>query len=227
MNIFYVYLHRRLSDNRVFYVGKGKGNRAYVKTKRNSHWNHVVNKHGLKVEIVFDNLTEEDSFQIEKDTILEMRYFGYPLVNMTDGGEGSSGFKHSEESITKRALKAVGVPLTEQHRDNIRKSQIGVAKNPASVERMRQSLIGKKQSESTKQKRIETLKTVGTCNDRNTYCFFSKDDIFVGTRKELSEHTNLPSRKFTPLFGSKRVKMAHGWYVLDFQKLMILKELIK
>jgi CTP:phosphocholine cytidylyltransferase-like protein len=91
LNIFYVYLHRRLTDNKVFYVGKGHAKRAWIRSNRNRYWNNVVEKHGYSVEIVFENLTEDDAFKIEKDTILEMRYFGFPLVNMTDGGEGSWG----------------------------------------------------------------------------------------------------------------------------------------
>jgi len=98
-NIYYVYLHRRKTDNKVFYVGKGKGRRAYSTKGRNNHWVNIEKKHGLIVEIVFDNLTEPEAFQVEKDTILELRYFGHPLCNMTDGGEGLSGFKWSEEQM--------------------------------------------------------------------------------------------------------------------------------
>ena len=70
MNIFYVYLHRRKTDNKVFYVGKGKNRRAWCTDKRNKHWNNVVDKHGFNVDIVFEGLSEQEAFQIEKDTIL-------------------------------------------------------------------------------------------------------------------------------------------------------------
>lgn len=228
MNIFYVYLHRRLSDNKVFYVGKGHANRAWVSSKRNNHWNNVVAKHGYSVEIVFDNLSEEDAFQVEKDTILEMRYFGFPLVNMTDGGEGSWGFKQNPQMVRERANRRKGIPLSKEHRDKISCAQKGKPKSRQSVEKARITNTGRKQSEDTKKKRSETLKSRGTCNDNNTYCFFSKNnDIFIGTRGELAEYVGIPRRKFNTLFGTSRVRMAKGWYVLDIQKLMIFKELIK
>ena len=227
MNIFYVYLHRRKTDNKVFYVGKGKNRRAWCTDKRNKHWNNVVDKHGFNVDIVFEGLSEQEAFQIEKDTILEMKYFGCDLTNMTDGGEGSSGFKQSDEQIQKRTLPKIGVPLTEVHRQKISKAQKGVPKKRTSVEKMRKSKTGIKLSEASRLKMSQSALKSGTCTDKNTYCFFSNTDIFIGTRKELAGYTNLPLKKFTPLFGNKRVKMAKGWYVLDFQKLMIFKELIK
>jgi len=106
-NVFYVYLHRRASDNKVFYVGKGKGKRAYSTFGRNDRWNKTAKKHGLIVEIVFDNLEETEAFQVERDTILEMKYFGYPLVNMTNGGDGISGFKHSVETKRKQSERMI------------------------------------------------------------------------------------------------------------------------
>jgi len=98
-NKFYVYIHRRLSDNKPFYVGKGSGKRAwdFTETGRNLYWHRVRNKHGINVEIVFDNLTEEEAFQCEKDTILEFNYFGYALTNLTSGGEGSSGLAFTDQ----------------------------------------------------------------------------------------------------------------------------------
>jgi len=135
-NVFYVYLHRRASDNKVFYVGKGKGKRAYSTFGRNDRWSKTANKHGLIVEIVFDNLEEAEAFQIERDTILEMKYFEYPLVNMTDGGEGLSGFKWSEEQMKNHtSLKNIG-----------RKHSL------EEIEKRRASLMGHPTSDQTKEK---------------------------------------------------------------------------
>lgn len=99
MNDYYVYVHRRASDNLPFYVGKGKGRRAWQITgkSRNPHWHKVNKKHGLIVELVFENLTEEESFDLEKNTILEFSYFGFPLTNMSSGGEGNSGLQFTDE----------------------------------------------------------------------------------------------------------------------------------
>lgn len=102
----YVYIHRRASDNLPFYVGKGNKYRAWVKEGRSGWWQRVVAKHGLIVEIVFEHLEESEAFQCERDTILELSYFNYPLVNLTAGGEG--GLAPSKETRDKQSLAKLG-----------------------------------------------------------------------------------------------------------------------
>ena len=84
----------------------------------------------MTVEIVFDNLSEEDAFQIEKDTILEFRYFGHPLVNHTNGGEGTSGHKQTAETIQKRVAKTTGKKRTAEQRKRLSNSRIGKKFSP-------------------------------------------------------------------------------------------------
>lgn len=121
LNNFYVYLHRRHTDNKVFYVGKGCASRAWELTKRNSYWKKVAKKHSVIVEILFDKLDEETAFQCEKDVILELKYFEEPLVNVTDGGDGPTGFKFSHESRVKMSLKKGG---TGNYRVRVRKNVV-------------------------------------------------------------------------------------------------------
>ncbi len=62
---FYVYVHIRLDNNTVFYVGKGTKNRAY-KPKRNNFYNNVRNSCDCKVVIIKNKLTESQAFRLEK-----------------------------------------------------------------------------------------------------------------------------------------------------------------
>lgn len=101
MDVFYVYRHIRASDGKVFYIGKGTGRRAYAKFYRSTHWHRTVNKHGIIIEIVKDHMPEQCAFTLEKLMIYIYRKLGHPIVNHTDGGEGSYGFKHSRESLEK------------------------------------------------------------------------------------------------------------------------------
>ena len=94
---FYTYVHTRNDTGEVFYIGKGKGSRAFAKG-RNPHWNNIVNKHGYTVHIVAYWETEELAFAHEKELITEFRALGVELANMTDGGEGSTGWIPSEET---------------------------------------------------------------------------------------------------------------------------------
>lgn len=96
--VFYVYEWIRLDTNEPFYVGKGKGDRW--RCKQRSEWFlHIMKKTDVAVCIIADELTEQEAFEVEAYCIWYYRdVLGYELVNFTDGGEGTSGYKHSEES---------------------------------------------------------------------------------------------------------------------------------
>ena len=93
---FYVYIHRKKTNNEIYYVGKGTKRRAwdFHHKQRNNLWNKIHNKYGTNVEIVLDSLTEEQAFSLEKDLI---EFYGKrsdnagPLANITNGGEGCVG----------------------------------------------------------------------------------------------------------------------------------------
>lgn len=131
--MFYVYLHRRASDNSVFYIGKGCKYRAYEthKSKRSVYWIRVYQKHGRVVEIVKDNLTEKEALALEVALIAQ--YGIENLCNHSSGGEsGGSGRVWSEESRkklseSKKGKKQpwAGKHLTEDGRQRIIESKKG------------------------------------------------------------------------------------------------------
>lgn len=85
---FYVYFHRRISDGIVFYVGKGKGDRAWQRHGRSEHWNNIFNKHGARVEIVEDEMEESDAYTLEIEAIT--RNSSKYLCNISTGGIGGA-----------------------------------------------------------------------------------------------------------------------------------------
>lgn len=197
-NIFYVYLHRRATDNKVFYVGKGKNKRAYDKTNRSSYWKSVVNKHDYSIEIVFDKLTEDEALQCEIDTILEMKYFGYPLVNHTNGGEGTSGMKQSAETIAKRVEKntgkkrtdeskkrisdsLLGRKLSQEHCESIRKCQTGKKKSPEDVAKRAKSNTGKTRTANQKKYMSDVAKITARNHDLSSK--------MAGSNNPQADHT--------------------------------------
>jgi hypothetical protein len=85
--MFYIYKHKRITDGTVFYIGKGKGNRAHSSKNRNTHWKRIVAKDGgFDSEIVKDGLSEDEAFNLEVKLISEVGLDN--LCNMTEGGSG-------------------------------------------------------------------------------------------------------------------------------------------
>lgn len=196
MNKFYVYVHRRLTDNKPFYVGKGSGNRAYSTNGRNRYWKSVRDKHGMRVEIVFENLTEEESFQCEIDTILEFKYFGYKLTNATTGGEGASGLKFTDQQRLNIANGTSGkVPW------NKGLGKVHVIKDAARSENMKGWYKG----------------INNPAADLNEYTFVRLSDGFevCCTRSELVSNYNVDVGSIKKLFYKNPRKSAAGWKLKD------------
>lgn len=164
---YYVYVHFSELDGKPYYVGKGSRYRAWQVAQRNPYWQAKYRKHGCRVDIVFSNLTEAESFRAEIDTILELRYFGYDLCNLTSGGEGCRGFKQSPEVVANRVQKNTGKvrtpeqrkrlsdsnkgkTRTEETRLKISKAFKGTKRDPEVVKRVAEKNIGQRRSEQTK-----------------------------------------------------------------------------
>jgi hypothetical protein len=92
-----VYLHKRNDNDEIFYIGIGIKNRPYSKHSRNRYWYHIVKKYGYSVEIIYDGLNWESACIIE---IMLIEKYGRkdlglgPLVNLTNGGDGTFGLKN-------------------------------------------------------------------------------------------------------------------------------------
>lgn len=92
-----MYIHIRKSDGLVFYVGQGQRCRAWSKSGRNDHWQKVSSRHGFNVEFVDVGLTKNGADLLEKLLISQLRMTSDKMTNKTDGGEGVSGLKFTED----------------------------------------------------------------------------------------------------------------------------------
>lgn len=97
-----------------YYIGKGSGKRAYAKHKNNS-----TPKDKNLIIIVKTGLTENEAFNLERELITQ---YGRKnantgiLINLTNGGDGISGFKHSAETLEKLSNASKGKKKTEDHK---------------------------------------------------------------------------------------------------------------
>lgn len=144
---YLVYTHTRPDTNEIFYVGKGTGKRMKCRTNRNIHWKRIVDKaNGFKYDVLAKNLTEQEALNFEILMIKKMKEAGFSLCNMTTGGDGLSGFKHSPEVCEAQRQRMLGVTPWNK----------GKPTSPEAIEKMRLAKLGKKQSSEHIAKCAET-----------------------------------------------------------------------
>lgn len=116
----YVYTHVRKDTGRPFYVGKGRGNRAWsvACSGRNEHWGRIVKKHGRVVNIVASGMDDDLAYLVESELIDKLRRQGEELANYRDwiGGRLS------------------GRPVSEDHRKNLSASRRSNMSDPLHLE---------------------------------------------------------------------------------------------
>lgn len=192
---FYVYVHRKLTDGKVFYVGKGSKDRAFVSKGRNRHWKNIVNKHGYSVSIVMRFLKDACARSFEKALI---KFYGFEnLCNLTNGGEGWHG------------------RITPIHvRDKISKSLIENGNH--------MGMIGKKHSDKSKNAigSGNKGKSLGSLSGKfkpNLYNFIHKDGTeMTCTAYELNKITSgigSSGHAYSVVLGTR--KSVKGWSLVS------------
>lgn len=147
-NDFYVYLHRRNDTRTIFYVGKGRGRRAFLRHGRSELWTRIAKKYGWSAEIIKDGLTEAEAFNLEVETIAGIS----GLCNFTSGGEGISGYTHTEESKAAMSLYRKGKAQDPIHIEARTIKLRGRKRTPEFGEAVRQRLLGRVASIETREK---------------------------------------------------------------------------
>lgn len=136
---FYVYRWYYKDTNETFHIGKGKNNRYKQKFQsRNEYFKNIIKKEQDNVtsEILFNNLTEQQAWDLEKQLIAEYKAKGECKTNFHEGGCGGNTGHYDSSERSKKLSEAA-------------KKRIGPL-NP---------MYGKHHSEETRQKISETKKS--------------------------------------------------------------------
>ena len=181
--MFFTYAHYT-PEGRLFYIGKGSSvRRAHQMLGRNNYWCKVVAKYGKpEVKILAEWDTEQEAFEHEIALIKEYREQGLELCNLTDGGEGTSGYKHSAEHIQKNSLARLG-----------KSAWWNIGRKHTEETKVKCGLANKGKPTSTKQKATASILFKG-----NTYGAGNTNNrawIWVGTQVETKEVVRIIGEK--------------------------------
>jgi hypothetical protein len=219
---FYVYGHYTRDTNELFYVGKGTRHRAWSHDKRSTWWVRIVNKHGLQVKLLFEQLTEEEAHTKEIELIKQYGRRNNKtgiLVNLTEGGEGISGYNHTK--ITRKSIsnKLIGRTLSEKHKEAISRSHKGKIMSALGKSNMRERMKRQWDDGEYREKVSDKIKNSWTNERRKTLSAARKNKplskstrLKISTKltgKKMSEETKEKIRKSNsgkghPMYGKPR-----------------------
>jgi hypothetical protein len=156
-NRFYTYAWLR-EDGTPYYIGKGKGRRAWTQSGRK---NNAKMPPGERILILKKNLTEEEAFkhEIYMIAIYGRKDLGTGILhNFSDGGEGVS--QPSPEAREKIGAANRGKIRTQETREKLRASHLGKKLPLEQREKISNSLKGRVFTEEHKRKIKEAKRKV-------------------------------------------------------------------
>ena len=156
-NDYYTYAYLR-KDGTPYYIGKGKEGRAYRKTGRRGC---QAPENNDRILILKTGLTEEEAFkhEIYMIAVLGRKNLGTGVLrNLTNGGDGVSGIKFSEESKLRMSLSQKGRKHSEETKRKIGEGNKGKVISPEHKEKIGNTHRGKIETLETRKKKSASHK---------------------------------------------------------------------
>ena len=164
---YYTYAYLR-EDRTPYYIGKGKGHRAFSKTGRRC----PRPKDKSRILFLKTGLTQDEAIKHE---IYMISVYGRKdkgtgiLRNLTDGGEGLSGAKRSKAFCKRVSEVHSGKTISEAHKKRLREAHTGKTLSAEHKRKVGDALRGKKKpprsQETRKNMSIAAKKRHGTYHE--------------------------------------------------------------
>lgn len=187
MRSFYVYAYIVNDTNEIFYIGKGKGNRCNQMKSRNKFFLDMINSHETTCIKIHDGLSENEALELEIEhiKIIKENFPHFRLTNMTDGGEGISGYSHSIEA--KKKISESSKKMWEDRYDELCATLSKFSKSEDNRKRCSERQLGENNTNFGKfwteemkkalsEKRIHNGKSAGANNPRAKFVVVIDDD---------------------------------------------------
>lgn len=220
---FYVYIHKKATTGDIFYVGKGSGKRYCDTKSRGKFWRDIVKKHGFVVEFVEVGLQEWYAFELESSLIsLYGRLDDKTgcLANLTDGGEGSSGWMQDEKEKIRKSLAASAFMSKQENKKAFGDASKNRWKNPAYREKM-SAVFAENKNNKEKAERISEIRKAYWASDNYKKRVGARiSEGLLAVSQKLSEiHTEVQNRPEMKELRSKQSK--DRWIDEDYRSMVI------
>jgi len=133
------YIYKISDENgNVRYIGKSNNPRRrlyqHTKDRHNLHkfnWlKSIINRGQNPILEIIEKVSVSLWKEREIYWIAKYREDGHMLLNMTIGGDGAEGMKHSEESRKKMSQSKIGLKLSDEHKQKISQSLLDKSLDP-------------------------------------------------------------------------------------------------
>ena len=189
-NRFYTYAYLR-EDRTPYYIGKGNGDRVY--RKRSKGINAPKDKN--RIIKLKQNLTEEEAFrhEIYMIAVFGRKDLGTGIINnKTNGGEGVSGYTHTEETKKKISEIGKGRECKQETRKKLSEASKGKSISEETKRKMSEVKKGENNPNYGKEMSEEHKQKISEANTENSSCAWNRgkkmDPFSEEHRRKLSEY---------------------------------------